>query len=597
MAGDIKDAATTVAETTRNLEDAVRGAADAMETFSNAGFKNSAILKDMNSSFNSAETSVGKFIGALTTGLSANTGFTAALTGTLNALSNVVGVAYESVKAYDAMDSGLRTFAKDQFQLAAGIGATFEESEKFAKSYRKIIEANSELSREGLYIGSQDVKNVIGVMQKAGITIDQLGETTAVTVGGLQEHQVSYAQTMAAQAEAMGMSVEAYSTKMATMVRKSGLSMQDSMKLMAASQDIARNTGLTVDEVTASLDAATSGFQRMGTTIDFGRPILKGFADSLKDVGLGVAQAGDLTTAFSQSLLKIVDSPALAYITSLKGGFGAAAGGTGGVLAPSIQMQSQMMDQTPGSQAELARNLSEGMRETLKSFTGGDIITVKEAAASPELSTQFYTQQKMLGSTYGISDSATQNRVLEYLSQLEDATYAGDDETAKMLQKQIQEATTANDKTMSLQEKMSQDIEKSKMLIDEQVQLMKVNLKTEFNEQNYGGEWKKMYTMLDKAGGDVGASGGKYDTQAKSYADLNDAIKSANDRRAGTAPDTGGAQMTKSSVGDSATGGARPSPVSQPMQVSIVLIDKTGKNIGIESSSLSAVVPAVSDRP
>jgi hypothetical protein len=580
-------------ETTRKFEDAVRGASDAMETFSNAGFKNSTILKDMNSSFNSAEASVGNFIGALTTGLSANTGFTAALTGTLNALSNVVGVAYESVKAYDAMDSGLRTFAKDQFQLAAGIGATFEESEKFAKSYRKIIEANSELSREGLYIGSQDVKNVIGVMQKAGITIDQLGETTAVTVGGLQEHQISYAQTMAAQAEAMGMSVEAYSGKMATMVRKSGLSMQDSMKLMAASQDIARNTGLTVDEVTASLDGATSSFQRMGTTIDFGRPILKGFADSLKDVGLGVAQAGDLTTAFSQSLLKIVDSPALAYITSLKGGFGAAAGGTGGVLAPSIQMQSQMMDQTPGSQAELARNLSEGMRETLKSFTGGDIITVKEAAASPELSTQFYTQQKMLGSTYGISDSATQNRVLEYLSQLEDATYAGDDETAKMLQKQIQEATTANDKTMSLQEKMSQDIEKSKMLIDEQVQLMKVNLKTEFNEQNYGEEWKKMYTMLDTAGGDVSASGGKYDTQAKSYADLNDAIKKANDRRAGTPPDTGGAQMTKENVGDSATGGARPSPVSQPMQVSIVLIDKTGKNIGIESSSLNAVVPAV----
>ena len=92
------------------------------------------------------------------------------------------------------------------------------------------------------------------------------------------------------------------------------------------------------------------------------------------------------------------------------------------------------MDQTPGSQAELAKNLSEGMRETLKSFTGGDIITVKEAAAAPELSTQFYTQQKMLGSTYGISDSATQNRVLEYLSQLEDATYAGDDETAKMLE-------------------------------------------------------------------------------------------------------------------------------------------------------------------
>lgn len=569
---------------------AVKDLAFAIDTFSNAGFKNSNILKDMNDSFTSAKNSAQNLNRALS-----NIGAPEALTNALSSITNIVSASisltYDAIKAYDAMDSGLRTFAKDQFQLAAGIGKTFEESEKFAKSYRGIIEANSELSREGLYIGSQDIKNTIATLQKAGVSVEDLAEKSGVAIGKNKEFQLSYAQTMAAQAEAMGMTVETYSGKMAAMVRKSGLSMEDSMKLMAASQDIARNTGLTVDEVTASLEGATSSFQKMGTTMDFGRPILKGFADSLKEVGLGVAQAGDLTSAFSQSLSKIVDSPALAYMTSLKGGFGAAAGGTGGILAPSIQMQAQMMDQTPGSQAELARNLSEGMRETLKSFTGGDIITVKEAAASPDLSTQFYTQQKMLGSTYGISDSATQNRVLEYLSQLEEATYAGDEDTVDMLNKQIQEATTSNDKTMSLQEKMSQDIEKSKMLIDEQVQIMKLNLKADFEKTNAGDEWRKTLNLLDQVGGvrGTGATDGK--TQEESYKKLQELLVQLPTPNAPEVPPPAGAEMGRTTVSQPQT--QIQYVAAPPVNQTIILEDRTSIGVTARPGPTTSGIPEV----
>ena len=585
-----------ISDTTGSASTAVRGLTDAMETFSTAGFKTSTVLKDMVSAFDKGTLSAEKFVDTISTGLGNSESIkviTDSLKGVLRVMGDVTEIAYESVKAYDAMDSGLRTFAKDQFQLAAGIGATFEESEKFAKSYRKIIDSNSELSRAGLYIGSQDVKNTIGVLQKAGITIDELGEKSSVGIRNNKEYAISNAQTMAAQAEAMGMTVETYSGKMATMVRKSGLSMQDSMKLMAASQDIARNTGLTVDEVTASLEGATSSFQRMGTTIDFGRPILKGFADSLKEVGLGVAQAGDLTSAFSQSLLKIVDSPALAYMTSLKGGFGAAAGGgAGGILAPSIQMQAQMMDQTPGSQAELARNLSEGMRETLKSFTGGDIITVKEAAASPELSTQFYTQQKMLGSTYGISDSGTQNRVLEYLSQLEDATYAGDQDTVDMLSKQIEEATKSNDKTMSLQEKMSQDIERSKMLIDEQVQLMKIDIGETFKQANYGSEWKEMYSTLDRIGG----KGQGEKTQTELMAELKKFTENAMTRHSAPLGSVGAAEATQLKVAEPGGGTVSSAKAPQVNEWRIVIVDQTKSGIGLKGGATGAEIPGTVPR-
>jgi hypothetical protein len=207
----------------------------------------------------------------------------------------------------------------------------------------------------------------------------------------------------------------------------------------------------------------------MGTTINFGMPVLKGFASSISEVGLGIAQAGDLAADFSKNLLNIVNNPALAYITSMKSGLSGAMGGGGGILNPSIQMQAMMLDQSPDSQAELAKNLSIGMRETLKSFSGSDIISVKQAAESPELQSKFYMQQQMLGSQFGISDTATQNRVLEYLQKLEEATYAGDDEAASMLEKQISEAADANDKTMSIQEKISLSMDKSVILAQEQL--------------------------------------------------------------------------------------------------------------------------------
>jgi hypothetical protein len=132
-------------------------------------------------------------------------------------------------------------------------------------------------------------------------------------------------------------------------------------------------------------------------------------------------------------------------------------------------MQAMMMDQGPGAQEELAKNLSIGMRETLKSFSGGDIISVKQAAASPELQSRFYTQQQMLGSQFGISDTATQNRVLEYLQKLEEATYAGDEEAAASFEKQIAEAAKGNNQTMSIQEKMSLAMDKSVIIAQEQL--------------------------------------------------------------------------------------------------------------------------------
>ncbi len=520
-----------------DIASSAKKAVSAIDAFSNAGFKNSKILESMMTSLNGVSGSTNNLLSGFSK--LGGSALSEQLKAANEALSNTIAIAAAVVDGVDNIDEGLRGFQTEQFKVAGSLGETFEQSEKFGKSYRAIIEANSELSRDGLYIGSDDVKETITTLQKAGIAIDDLGKSS-----GVFGDRISYAQTMAAQAKAMGMTMADYDGKIAAMVRKNGLSMDDSMKLMAASQLIARDTGLRVDEVTSSLDSATSGFAKMGATIDFGRPILKGFAESIKDVGLGISQAGDLAATFSQSLLKIVESPALSYITSLKGGLG---GTSGGVLNPSIQMQSKMLDQTPGAQADLARSLSEGMRDTLKSFTGGDIVTVKQAAESPDLQSKFYTQQQLLGSTYGISGTQDQNRVLEYLAKLQEATYSGDDEMKAQLEKQIQETLGANDKTFSIQEKMSQSLEKTVMILQDQAQIAKLQLIQQMKAAGVvGNDLVKALRSIDS---EVEKGGIKYDKSAgeKSLSELliatSAAAQTSGDKKAGiesVTPDSSG---------------------------------------------------------
>jgi hypothetical protein len=388
-----------------------------------------------------------------------------------SSLVNIVEIGKNVADAYDGMDKGTRELIDSQYKYTAGLGLTFDQAVKNKDLFRDLITSNSELAGE-TYFNSDEFIKGIGYLQEAGIAMEDLGRASGVAANGLNNMQA-----MSLQARAMGMDISEYSRKIADMVRKNGLSIEDSMKLMASSQTIAGETGLKIDEVTQSLESATSGFQKMGATMDFGRPVLKGFADSIRDIGLGISQAGDLASDFSRSLLGIVNNPALAYVTAMKGGFAGGMGGPGGVLNPGIQMQAMMLNQEPGAQAELARSLSTGMREMITSQTGGEIITVKEAAAGDAgTQSRFYAQQQMLGSVYGISDTMTQSRVLEYLQQLERATAEGDQEQIDKINEQIADATEANDKTFDIQQKISQSIDKSLLVLQEMLAAEKVKL-------------------------------------------------------------------------------------------------------------------------
>jgi len=508
----------------------------------------------------------------------------------METMSNVIDITKGMAEAYDGIDKGTRELTKNQYSYAAGLGLTFDQAVKNTSAFQGLIKANSELSERGIYFDSEEFKRGVDVLQSAGIAMEDLTKASSVA-GGLNNMQA-----MSLQAKAMGMDIGEYSRKIADMVRRNGLSIEESMGLMASSQSIAGETGLKVDEVTQSLESATSGFQRMGATMDFGRPVLKGFADSVREVGLGIGQAGDLAADFSKSLLGIVNNPALAYMTAMKGGFAGGMGGPGGILNPSIQMQAMMLNQEPGAQAELASNLSMGMREMLKSQTGGEIITVKEAAAG-DASTQarFYTQQQMLGSMYGISDTTTQSRVLEYLEQLESATAEGNQEQIDKINQQIADATNANDKTFDIQQKIAQTLDKSLILAQEQLNLQKTTFVSNGGEKFILDKVESLTKISEQMLGakdekELGSLTTQREAAEKELADTIgkklEGARSGNPAEVPPVSATVGSGTSGSALGVSSGGTTAAIPSTQTLNVT--LIDKTKNGVDVVPGRASA---------
>lgn len=600
---------TSVSDAANNLKTSLGSLSDSFSNFSKLAISDTKTLEGSITSikyFTGSVISMGgsiKSLSKLGSTLALDTAFKSAINPISEVLKTITSLAeagLNTAKVFDGMDAGTRELNSNQFKLAANIGLGFDQAKRFGEVYKDIVSSNSELAQKGFYINALEFQTATRALQEQGFAMDALAESSGDAANGLNN-----VQAMTMQAKAMGKDVGTYAKEMGDMVRKGGLSMEASMKLMASTQDISRDTGLRVDEVTQSLNSATSGFQRMGTTIGFGMPLLRGFASSITEVGLGISQAGDLAADFSKSLLNIVNNPALAYIASMKGGFSGSMGGGGGVLNPSIQMQAMMMDQGPGAQEELAKNLSIGMRETLKSFSGGDIISVKQAAASPELQSRFYTQQQMLGSQFGISDTATQNRVLEYLQKLEEATYAGDEEAAASFEKQIAEAAKGNNQTMSIQEKMSLAMDQAVIIAQDQLAYQKGILTATMmgvtNKDGTEGE----NAFIKKFGGAASKVSEMMGKNRDLTTEDGDLAKRVGERRKELETEFGipqNAEVPPASVsgaGLGRSGGTTsnvPPPTVSSTNVSITVTDSTKSGITVTSGKTSAT-PALSTTP
>lgn len=354
------------------------------------------------------------------------------------------------VDALDAPSKQIRAFDNEIFQMGKTFGGTIEESRKFADSLKK--ETVSDFA-QSMHMTAREMGDFVAATSQTSLSLGQLNETVDTGIGVTTLYAVA-----AGQAAAMGINVGQAATLINTAMNKQGKSAQEAAEMLGMFSGVAETVGLKANTVANTLNGAIQRFQKLGMAADFGRPILEGFGRVMNNLGLGIEEATGLTQTLGGALAGLTNDYANAYIMFQRGGLDI--GGGGGVLGASIGMQAALLeaDQT-GDQGAIGAQLVTGLRDTLESFTGGNIVTVQQAAESPELQNQFYVQQQLLKSQFGIGDDASATRVLDLLADIDNASRSGDKEAQKMLQEQLSKEVEGRDKTLDEWEKANRNLE------------------------------------------------------------------------------------------------------------------------------------------
>lgn len=371
------------------------------------------------------------------------------------ALSSTVGITGKLGEAYketlnlsDSFSSGLRVMDAQLFDLGLRFGGTFEEAKNFTDG---LLEESAKVSKVDFgYINSSELIEAVNKLSNSRISFDRMSESISTTSGNMDLLTASILQSGAS-----GLESSSYYDKLGDAIMKQGLSAEGAMEQIAGFSEISKDTGLTVSSVANSLNDLANSFSQMGLSADFGRPFIKGFANTLDGMGLGIENAIGLSGQLSKSLASLTTDYATSFITAQRGGLDV---GSGTALGAGIQLQARLLDaQASGDeqeQANIAQEMSLALRDTLASFTGGEIVTVQEAAENPMLETQFYTQSKILQDMYNI-DQNSSARTLELLSELDEAISSGNEDLSSELSKQIEEQIDARDQSLDLMMKQN----------------------------------------------------------------------------------------------------------------------------------------------
>ena len=388
-------------------------------------------------------------IEAIGTSLSDITSSIPGLEGVSKIIREIGSVVMSSARAIDGFGEAQRRMTKENLEISSSMGEGIDKASEFNERMIDISKTNSELSAGGFFINKKDTSEVFSNLKyqladSRNDILEYSGTINGVAVSG--EHMV------AALKEVSGLDNSYYYT-LNELISKNGLTFEQAIGTIASYKDVASNTGLSVQSVSQALSGSVSGFSKLGVTVDFARPALEGFAQSMKKMGLGISESTDLARALSGSLLNVANDYGKAYVMFQQGNLDF--GGGGGALGASIGYRAKMLDATPEEQEEIGLQMINAMKDTLTKFTGNaGIVSVKDAAQSPELQTKYFAQEQLLSSMFGMSDQGQRDRTLELLKDLEEATISGDMDRADSVAKQLDEAMEGRKQTKSMEERL-----------------------------------------------------------------------------------------------------------------------------------------------
>jgi hypothetical protein len=316
---------------------------------------------------------------------------------------------------------------------AIGVGNAFGMSfDQIRSSYQGYI-SSVLLAQNNTYENRQEIQRQTGELAKLGIGLDDLSRT--FSVAGTQQNILSEGFLLSADS---GLRADIVFDMMGASMRKMGLSAEDAGKPLVALENIAKETGLPLTELSNKIFQTAQEGARLGLTVDSMTPIVRRFVDVLGPGFKGLAI--DETTKLIRGLESQINTTQAAFM-AMQGGLARPGAGVA-----EAQLAFEDAFKNP---IEIVKSL----QSTIGGVTGGKIIKFEEARANPELANQFKIQRDLLAQLTGNTDPQSQRTLMGILSDLQ----SGRQLTAtqnKTLEESLKSGTQKQEEQKSLQDRI-----------------------------------------------------------------------------------------------------------------------------------------------
>lgn len=330
---------------------------------------------------------------------------------------------------FDELTEMTRNLRTSAINVGSAFGMSFEQ---VRGSYQGYI-SSVLLAQNNTYETRQEIQRHAEDLARLGVGLDELSKT--FRVADSQQSILTEGFLLAADS---GLRSEMVFEMMGTAMRKMGLSAEDAGRPLLALENIAKETGLPLQELSSRIFQTTQEGARLGLTVDSMTPIVRRFVDVLGSGFKGLAI--DETTRLIKGLEGQINTTQAAFI-AMQGGLSRPGAGVA-----EAQLAFEDAFKNP---IEIVKSL----QTTISGVTGGKIIKFEEARANPELSNQFKIQRDLLAQLTGNTDPQSQRTLMGILADLQSGRQLSAAQN-KTLEESLKSGTQKQEEQKSMQDKI-----------------------------------------------------------------------------------------------------------------------------------------------
>ena len=449
-------------EAMKKLEEGAKVASDAYENLKNSltGTQQEQ-LKFIETQSNMAKAfgASGQIVNLFTSGLQT-------LVSSMSSSAQVLGVMGSDL--YRQFVNPLQDANLTLLKSIPGFGK-LDEAMQNLKDTQNVARVSSILLGESLGAANEKAKEYPTYLRESaavtGIAAKEINEMNAI----LQQVPGALSLTgegFAGIAELQGRSIET-SAALGVTLRAFGM---DSSAAANLAKDAWFGFGQTAEETIKQMGLIADASKKTGVDRKTAADQIKDASSSLAIFGQKTGSASSMWTTFMQNLSNTIPiNEVQKMVKGLIEGIanmsvearafmGMMSGITSGQTALGGALQLELALRPGADEATRSEGLQkhmQGLTDTLARFTGGQVITLEQAAHNPQLEVQFQLQRQMLGKLTGITNQEQQNRVLEVLQGVRSGGMAAIEGT-QALQEVYEQGASVADQQLSALKRIEQ---------------------------------------------------------------------------------------------------------------------------------------------